>query len=190
MYQGPAALSGRGGTSCSSVRGEIPSHCVSDTGALGTEMRSSKAQVAQDQTHGQALSSYLNNRKSSRRMAPGWLSTSSPLTPEACSVDYPGVYFQDITDGCALLPPLYPPLILFLFLHLANGRWGEASKGFPPDQRVCLVLCEGTHCLGPWGKNLSLPPRPLFLTEMPGRLPQLRTMNYGGCISPCFQKEI
>lgn len=184
--------------SCSSLAGwhqlffreVIPSHCVSDTGALGTMMRSSKAQMVQDQIHGQALPSCFWTTGSLPEMAPRmtfYLLPSRPQRPVLLTI----LVFTSRTSLMVVPcpPPLYSLLILFLFLHLANGRWGEASKGFPPDQRGSAWSFVRVPIVWDPGKNLSLPSPPSFLTRMPGRLLSWGPLTLVDALTHVFRRK-
>ena len=132
----------------------------------------------------------LNNRKSSRGLAPRmpfYLLPSRPQRP----VLLPLLVFRSGTSlmTVPLLPPLYPLLILFLLLHVANGRWGEASKVFPPDQRGSAWSFVRLPIVWDPGEESVPAPPPSFLTGMPGRLLSWGPLTVVDALAHVFRRK-
>lgn len=189
MYQGPAAQ-WQGGTSCSSVRWSPATVWVTQEPWV-QRWGVQRHKWSRIRPMGRLSHPTSEQQEVFQRMAPRmtfYLLPSGPQRPVLLTI----LVFTSRTSLMVvpLLPPLYSLLILFLFLHLANGRWGEASKGFPPDQRGSAWSFVRVPIVWDPGEESVPAPTPLFFNWDAWQIAQLRTMNYGGCISPCFQKEI
>ena len=76
-----------------------------------------------------------------------------------------------------------------LLLHLANGRWGEASKVFPPDQRGSAWSFVRLPIVWDPGEESVPAPPPCFLTGMPGRLLSWGPLTVVDALAHVFRRK-
>lgn len=174
---------------CFCIRGSY--HCVNNTGAPGTAVRSWAAQMVQDQIKRQVLPTRYEQQEVFQKIATRpitcWLTPCPPTNrlwrPFLLTfLDF--VFPSRVGLMMAPGPLLLLSLILLFFFHLTNCRWGETSKPFQPDQSFLRVPTAWV----PWGRIFSTIHSPFLVVSLnfwdPWQIFQLR--NCGGYSDPCF----